>query len=421
MEQGTILSDALLRQLIAAGQVDILVGLPTLDNAVTIRDVVRAVQVVFAREFFRERTLLVNSDGGSTDGTPDLVRNALASESETLLVSHPLRTTHRISAPYHGLPGKRSALRTIFAAAELTQARVVAVLDPLGPATAPQHVVDLILPVLREDVEVLTPSHRRHPRDGVLVTQLARPFVRAVYGATIDEPLAPEFACSGRFASHCLAQDVWSREVAQDGIDLWLRTTAVAHGFRVGQVQRPPPGAAPPGPRATLREAIQQVTLALFDCLAAHEAFWIGRQGVERLSVWGSDGGPLPPAPAWDASPLAEQARDGIRELQPLLEGLLDPQTLAVLAASAGAPSIEVPDEVWVAAVYEIVAASHRRPMKAEHLAQAFVPLYLARAASFLTQTQSEPAEATGVRLDALAYAFERDKSYLVERWTGGR
>jgi hypothetical protein len=78
-----------------------------------------------------------------------------------------------------------------------------------------------------------------------------------------------------------------------------------------------------------------------------------------------------------------------------------------------------VPDEVWVAAVYEVVAASHRRPMKLEHLAQAFVPLYLARAASFLTQTADEPAEATAARLDALAYAFERDKPHLVERWAG--
>ena len=76
MEQESTLSDALLRQLIAVGQVDILVGLPTLNNASTIVDVVRAVHVSFTRDFPRLRTVIINSDGGSTDGTTDLVRSA---------------------------------------------------------------------------------------------------------------------------------------------------------------------------------------------------------------------------------------------------------------------------------------------------------------------------------------------------------
>ena len=76
MENETTFSDALLRQLIAVGQVDILVGLPTLNNAATISDVVRAVHASFTRDFPRLRTVMLNSDGGSTDGTPDLVRVA---------------------------------------------------------------------------------------------------------------------------------------------------------------------------------------------------------------------------------------------------------------------------------------------------------------------------------------------------------
>ena len=40
-----VFSDAFLRQLMAVGQVDILVGLPTLNNAATVVDVVRAVHV----------------------------------------------------------------------------------------------------------------------------------------------------------------------------------------------------------------------------------------------------------------------------------------------------------------------------------------------------------------------------------------
>ena len=80
---------------------------------------------------------MINSDGGSTDGTPDLIRTRRSTDGDRVQTSHPLRTLHRVVAPYHGLPGKFTALRTVFAAAELTQAKVLVVLDPGGPATTP--------------------------------------------------------------------------------------------------------------------------------------------------------------------------------------------------------------------------------------------------------------------------------------------
>ena len=62
------------------------------------------------RYFPRDRSVLINSDGGSDDGTPSLVRNASADDTGTVTVSHSLRTVHRISTPYHGVPGKGNAL-----------------------------------------------------------------------------------------------------------------------------------------------------------------------------------------------------------------------------------------------------------------------------------------------------------------------
>src|SRR5262249_32809398 len=130
------LSDALLRQFMAVGQVDILVGVPTLNNAATIVHCVRAIHVCFTRDFPRLRTVMINSDGGSTDGTPELVRTASFSGGDMVQTSHSLRSLHRVVAPYHGLPGKHTALRTLFAAGELTQSKALVVIDPGGPATA---------------------------------------------------------------------------------------------------------------------------------------------------------------------------------------------------------------------------------------------------------------------------------------------
>ena len=45
----------------AVGQVDILVGLPTLNNAATVVDVARAIHVCFTRDLPRARTVMINS------------------------------------------------------------------------------------------------------------------------------------------------------------------------------------------------------------------------------------------------------------------------------------------------------------------------------------------------------------------------
>jgi hypothetical protein len=416
VESTSALSDTLLRQLMAVGQVDILVGLPTLDNAATVVDVVRAINVCFTRDFPRLRTVLINSDGGSTDGTPEVIRDATVAEGDMVLTSHALRTLHRVVAPYHGLPGKHAALRTVFAAAALTQARALVVLDPAGPATSPERVTELITPITRGEVEFLTPRYRRHPRDGPLVTQLARPLVRSVYSVALDEPLGVEFSCSGRFASHCLDQDLWEREAARFAIDLWLRAEAIAGGFGLGQIWRPMTASA--GARASLREAVQQVVLALIESLRSHESFWLTANGAAELRTWGDVPAARPEAPSWDFVALAEQARQDISQIRPLLDGVLDADLVAGLMADVSAPAIRLDDERWVRLVYAIAAATRQGRTSIEHLAGMFVPLYLWRAASFMAETSHEADAVVEARLDSLIQTFQRLKPVLVAHWS---
>ena len=417
MEQQSTLSDALLRQLMAVGQVDILVGLPTLNNAATVVDVVRAVHVCFTRDFPRLRTVMINSDGGSTDGTPELIRAASFTEADMVQTSHSLRTLHRVVAPYHGLPGKHTALRTLFAAAELTQAKVLVVVDPSGPATSPERVTELITPIARSEVELLAPRYRRHPRDGMLVTQLVRPLVRALYGVALDEPLGAEFSCSRRFASHCLDEDIWDHEAARFAIDLWLRTEAIADGFAVGQVWRPATTAA--GARTTLREAVQQVVLALVESLRAHESFWTAANGVAQLRTWGTDPKETP-----------GRADLGLRRAGPTGPSRHHrDQTTPRGSARRGhacargrghisAPGRPLDDELWVRIVFAFAAATRRGPTGIEHLAGMFVPLYLWRAASFMAHAALEAGPTVQVRLDTLCQTFQRLKPELVESWS---
>jgi hypothetical protein len=253
----------------------------------------------------------------------------------------------------------------------------------------------------------------------VLITQLVRPLVRAVYSIGLDEPLGGEFGCSGRFASHCLEQDIWNRESARFAIDLWLRTEAAAERFAVGQIWRPL--AMPAGSRTTLRDVVHQVVVSVVESLRAHESYWLKANPITELRTWGVDPVVVPEVSPWDYQALAEQARRDIAEIKPLLEDVLDPGLFVRVMDNASGATARLDEELWVRTVYGFATAIQHGRAAIDHLADMFAPLYMWRAAAFMTETAPEPLDAVQGRLDALCDTFQRLKPALVDSWLDGR
>jgi hypothetical protein len=415
----SLLSDELLRDLIAVGQVDVLVGLPTHNHADSVGPALRAAHLAFNGQFARERTVLINVDGGSTDGTTDLVRGAPLADRDTLLASHSLRTRHRISAPYHGVPGKAGAIRTIFAAADLLQARAVAVLDPEVVSVTAGTLADLSRPALDDGVDFVSPAYARHPLDGPLVTQVVRPLFRSTYGLRLQEPLAGEFACSGRFAAACLASPDWESDALRVAVDLWISATAAVGPFRVAEARLGPRQLAL-RPRPGTASLVSQVFEALFACLRLHEAAWMARSRSEPAVVYGLSAPapphPAPPEPARDAALF----REGVAALGPMLSRALRPATLEALRAGAAAPGPTpiLPDALWAAVVGELAVAHRHALLSRDHLVQAAVPLYLGRLAAFAASAAGQTEDHVERELEQLSLQFERFRPELVSLWT---
>jgi glycosyltransferase involved in cell wall biosynthesis len=89
LAEESFLTDAFLGQLISVGELDILVGVPTHNDAKTIGSIVETIQAGILRFFPRERAAIINADGGSRDGTPELVVNAAIGEAQLQAVRPP--------------------------------------------------------------------------------------------------------------------------------------------------------------------------------------------------------------------------------------------------------------------------------------------------------------------------------------------
>lgn len=412
----SLLNDDLLRQLIAVGQVDIVVGVPAFNHAATIAATLRAAEAGLATAFPRERTVIVTADGGSGDGTPQLVRELPTAGARR---SGSLRTQHLISGAYSGIPSRGSALRLIFAAADLLRARAVVVLDPDVTNVQPAWIGALAAPIARQSFDMITPIYDRHPLEAPLLSQVVRPVLRATLGRDVQEPLVGEFSCSGRFAAACLAREGPGAGFARPGVELWLTATALAGGFTPGQAflgtrtLTPPPAARP-----ALSAIFPQYIGALFSCLGDHTG-WLRTTGSERVPVIGDVGDRTAPAPQMDPAAVGQSFGPDVKALRSILESILAPETFATLwnMADSDASGQPFDDDLWVAIVYDFAAAHHAGVMDRAHVSQALMPLYLGRLASFLTRHLAAVPADIEQDLERLAVRFEQSKPYLVERW----
>ena len=400
------------------GEVDLLVGIPSFNNARTIGHVVRAAAAGFAKYFPGRRAVIVNSDGGSSDGTREIVAGADFSSPGRILVSRPLTPVHKIVTPYHGLPGKGSAFRTIFAIAERLQAKACAVVDSDLRSITPGWIELLLGPVL-EGFDFVAPLYLRHKYDGTITNSIVYPLTRALYGKEVRQPIGGDFGFSGRVASHYLSKPVWESDVARFGIDIWMTTTAIADGFRVCQSFLGAKIHDAKDPGADLAGMLVQVVSSVFDLMETYGDRWGAVMVAEEVPLFGFPHGVgLDPIHV-NVERMIGILRQGASDLREVWERALPPEDLAALAEVAEATPFHFPDPLWVRVVYGFAAAYRRRTLPRDQLLRSLVPLYLGRTASFVLQTSESGAEDVEHVIRDLADEFVRQKAYLVSLWDG--
>ena len=399
------------------GRADLLVGIPSFNNARTIGHVVKMVEAGLAKYFPDRKAVIMNADGGSTDGTPEEVRTAASDPGSVLTAAAPAR----IVTAYHGIPGKGSAFRAIFETARDLRAQACAVVDSDLRSITPEWMDLLIGPVLREGYDFTAPYYLRHKYDGTITNTMVYPLTRMLYGRRLRQPIGGDFGFSGTLAAHYAAQPVWDTDVARYGIDIWMSTTALAGGFRVCQSFLGAKIHDAKDPAADLSAMLHQVMTVLFGLMEERDEAWLGVEGSRPVRMFG-------PSRSVDLEPvtvnhgrLVERFRLGLRELAPMYQTVLTPDLWTFYSPWIGPSfpgSVEIPDEVWARTLFGFALAFKRRTLNQGHLVQSLTPLYLGKVASWVAETQEWNSAQAENRLDKLCTVFESEKPRLTAAWT---
>jgi hypothetical protein len=418
LDDGTFLTDDFLRQLINVGEVDILVGLPTHNNAKTIGSIVHAIQSGILHAFPRERAVIINADGGSRDGTPELVTGISIDDARPASNLNALRTLHSISTKYAGSPEGGVALRTILAAAELLRAKACVVMSPDSTGIDSERLSTLLRPIYRDGFDLVTPIYRRHKFEGLLMTNLLYPMIRALYGVRIRESYTPEFAFSGRLGSQFLGQNGWSDGTGGTGVELRFTLAAITGGYRICQsfvgekehVERR---------AADLVPTLRQTVGVLFSALEADFPVWSSITGSQPVPTSGSDQEVLLEPMRVNRKRLREMFSTGVAELESVFQSILSPSTLAELQriARLGEEDFQYSAELWVRTVYEFAASYQKSVINRDHIVQALAPLFRGRVCTFLNENRNASAHDVENNIEALCLEFERLKPDLLRMW----
>jgi glycosyltransferase involved in cell wall biosynthesis len=401
MRQATTsaLDDRLRDGLARVGSADLLVGIPSFNNAGTVAHVARTVAAGLRAHFPDANPVIVNADGGSKDGTSDVI----ASSTDGLPT---------IVGAYVGPPGKGSAFRAIFEVATQLGVEACAVVDSDLRSITPEWIKRLISPIKAGTADYVTPLYARHKFDGTITNNVAYPLTRALYGLRLRQPIGGEFGFGPQLARDFLdgaafgGGDVWATDVARFGIDIYMTTTALVRGKRVVQAFLGAKIHDPKDPGADLAPMFTQVTSTLFRMAVANPDRWREVRGSKATEIVGSIDPVEPEAVNASVDILQRKYAAGRVEHRRTWDEIL----------SRPVPD-RMDDAAWARIVYDFLLASKMRPAETQRYVGALVPLYFARVASFIEEAKDLDAGPAEQLVERQAATFEELKRDLVSRW----
>lgn len=401
---------------------DIVVGIPSFNNADTIGRVVKAADLGLAKYFSHQKSVIIISEGGEHEKTRDVV-DILKDKQyfENSFVSRPEFETEILVIKYQGTSGKGTAVKAIFEAAQVLNARAGCLLDSDLRSISPEWIELLIAPVIFKDFGFVAPYYSRHKYDGTITNMIAFPLTWALYGRRVRQPIGGDFGFSLRLVESLLSKDVWETDIARFGIDIWMTTVAICENFKICQSFLGAKIHDEKDPGKDLSPMFKQVVGTIFSLMSIYEDKWISVKGSRPTAIFGFESEFAPKPIKIDVDNMIVSFKQSVSRYIHVWKKVLMPENCRKLEEVAKMESnlFEMPVELWVKFLYDFAVAynMHTDDIDAGEIIEALVPVYYAITASFIKKTINLDSHQAEEVITKQCSLFEKSKPYFIERW----
>lgn len=204
-------------------KVDIVVGIPTLNEEETIENVVSKVDIGLNKYLSSYNAVIVNVDSNSKDKTKECF----------------LRTPTRYPKEYincnQGIIGKGNNLFALIKYALDKNAQFVCTLDGDLYSIENNWVYKLLEPLLSGKADYVTPLYTRNRYEGNTTNHFCVPLLKYAFQKNIRQPIGGEYAFNNKFMKH-ISSEYKPKYSYQYGIDMYLTGHAAGGGFDISEV-----------------------------------------------------------------------------------------------------------------------------------------------------------------------------------------
>ncbi|WP_457639839.1 glycosyltransferase [Persephonella sp.] len=405
----TALREDARKKIESLGYADIVVGIPAYYSQSTIAHVIEQVARGLEKYFPEKKCLIFVSDGGSTDDTREVAQEVDISRYNI----------EKIVTVYRGIPGKGSALRAVFEAAEFLKAQAVATFDSDLRSITPEWVKNIIQPIY-SGYDYVCPYYKRYKFDGTITNTIAYNLTRALYGYRIRQPIGGDFGMSRKLVKDYLDKDVWDTEVAKFGIDIWMTTTAIVDGYSICQARLGAKIHQEKDPAKDLSHMYREVVGTIFRLMEQYENFWKNIKGSKDVPILGDFVGAQPEPFQIDQNGLIQYFKIGYNNFSGVWRSILEEKDFKIiekLFVEENPENFIMPVETWVRIVYRYADYFHRLPRQKFKILDTMIPLYNARVASLVNELQDMDDQQAEEYFNRQAEVFENMKDYLIKIW----
>jgi glycosyltransferase involved in cell wall biosynthesis len=389
---------------------DIVVALPSLNEATSIAYPVSQADLGLTQHFGGLKAVIINADNHSPDDT------------KGVFLKTPTHTPKLYLSTPPGVKGKGRNLRNLFAKAVELGARAVVCVDADLTSITPRWIKSLAEPILN-GCDFVCPLYVRHKFDGNLTNAMIYPLTRTLFGRRIRQPVAGDFGFSGNMARAFAESPGWNDVVADYGIDLWMTTVAMASRRPICQaflgrpkIHRALKSGEGPG------QIFNQVVGTMFHATEVFADFWNGVRWSRPTAVTGFEdtNGEPPPPVAVDKARLHQAFSEGFAGQGQVWKQVLPADLLSKLAEieALGLDRFDFPAVVWALVLFEFTLAWRRETVDRASLLNALAPLYSGKVLSYVMKTEWMSTRQAEDFIEEECRLFEENKPYLTERWT---